>query len=145
MGSETPEPNDSPLMKAWQAYKQTPEYANTRKWALDERHVDGSLWAAFSEGFRLASAPTPTPPADGAAERCKHGHTVCVACTGEHGGAWVGKQRDYAVDVVASEIGDAIAAHDSGETVNPEARAKHVVAALRARPLRDVDQVRSND
>lgn len=43
--------------------------------------------------------------------------------------------RDYAVDVIASEIGDAIAAHDSGEKVNPDARAKQVVAALRARPL----------
>ncbi len=69
---------------------------------------------------------------DAVRERCKHGHSVCVACTGEHGGAWEGRPRDRAVDIVASEIGDAIAAHDAGEKVNPETRAKHVVAALAA-------------
>jgi len=37
-----------------------------------------------------------------------------------------------AVAIIASEIGDAIAAHDSGENVSPETRARHVVAALRA-------------
>ncbi len=35
-----------------------------------------------------------------------------------------------AVAIVASEIGDAIAAHDAGENVNAVDRAKHVVAAL---------------
>jgi hypothetical protein len=34
------------------------------------------------------------------------------------------------VAIVASEIGDAIAAHDAGENVNAVDRAKHVVAAL---------------
>lgn len=47
-----PVPADDPLMVAWEAYKSTPEYENTRKWALVERHVDGSLWAAFEAGFR---------------------------------------------------------------------------------------------
>lgn len=32
--------------------------------------------------------------------------------------------------IIASEIGDAIAAHDAGETVDPVARARHVVAAI---------------
>lgn len=72
-------------------------------------------------------------------ERCKHGHTVCVACTGEHGGTWVGKPRSYATDIIASEIGDAIAAHDSGETVNPMSRAKHVVAVLHTQPAPSPD------
>lgn len=44
-------PADDPRMKAWEAYKATPEYANTRKWALHEAHVEGSLWAAFLEGL----------------------------------------------------------------------------------------------
>ena len=54
----TPEPKDSPLMKAWEAYKVTDDYANTRKWAYynNGEHVDGSLWASFSEGFRAALA-----------------------------------------------------------------------------------------
>ena len=47
----TPEPKDSPLMKAWEAFKASSEYANARKWALHEEHVDGSLWHAFSMGF----------------------------------------------------------------------------------------------
>lgn len=51
MPAMTPEPKDSPLMKAWEAYKQTPEYANTKQWASKEEHTEGSLWAAFSAGF----------------------------------------------------------------------------------------------
>lgn len=54
MGStQWPVPKDAPVMVAWERYKQTEEYANTRKWAQTE-HVDGSLWAAFEEGFRAA-------------------------------------------------------------------------------------------
>lgn len=41
----------SPVFVAWEAYKVTPEYENTKKWAGDERHVEGSLWAAFIAGF----------------------------------------------------------------------------------------------
>lgn len=41
--------NDS-RRQAWEKYKQTDEYANIRRWALHEEHVDGSLWAAFLQG-----------------------------------------------------------------------------------------------
>jgi hypothetical protein len=54
MPTESPMPKDHPLMKAWEEYKQTDDYANTRKWALHAEHVDGSLWAAFSQGWFLA-------------------------------------------------------------------------------------------
>ena len=47
-------PLDSPLMVAWEKYKETPEYGNARKWAVHEDHVDGSLWAAFEAGYRKA-------------------------------------------------------------------------------------------
>ena len=47
----TPVSKDSPLAKAWEAYKAGQSYQNTRKWALHEKHVDGSLWAAFMAGF----------------------------------------------------------------------------------------------
>jgi hypothetical protein len=40
-----------PLMREWTAYKQTEEYANSRKWAQQEAHVDGSMWAAFMAGW----------------------------------------------------------------------------------------------
>jgi len=47
---------DHPCMIAWKAYKETYEYNNTRKWALYADHVDGSLWAAFEEGFRASQS-----------------------------------------------------------------------------------------
>lgn len=43
-----------PIMKAWLAYKQTEGYKNTFKWAAIEEHRDGSLWAAFLEGYQSA-------------------------------------------------------------------------------------------
>jgi hypothetical protein len=61
-------PQDSPLMKAWEAYKKSDEYKNSRKWASTARleegdgwmkltypHTEGSLWAAFSAGFSAQS------------------------------------------------------------------------------------------
>lgn len=51
MSVEAPLPDDHPLKIAWEEYKQSKSYANTRQWALQEDHVDGSLWAAFSFGW----------------------------------------------------------------------------------------------
>lgn len=45
---------DSPLMKAWDAYKATEEYRNTRTWAGVPAHTEGSLWSAFVEGYKAA-------------------------------------------------------------------------------------------
>lgn len=70
-------PADDPMMQAWAAYKATPEYKNSVRWALTiapmlqagdpeaetkrlslapieqrTQHVEGSMWAAFSAGFR---------------------------------------------------------------------------------------------
>jgi hypothetical protein len=47
-------PKNNPEMKAWELYKQTPNYFNTREWATKEEHTDGSLWAAFDEGYHAA-------------------------------------------------------------------------------------------
>jgi len=49
--AEFPVPPDAPLMKAWERYKATESYANSFRWAADEKHRTGSLWAAFSAGF----------------------------------------------------------------------------------------------
>ena len=51
-------PDDAPVMLAWKKYEASDEYANARKWALhkeadDRQHVDGSLWNAFIEGYRM--------------------------------------------------------------------------------------------
>jgi len=53
MPTDTPLAKDDPLDVAWELYKSTEDYANTRRWALYEAHVDGSLWAAFAEGWKL--------------------------------------------------------------------------------------------
>lgn len=52
--AQTPVPADHPLMIAWENYKQTEDYANTKKWAAYAEHVDGSLWAAFARGYHAA-------------------------------------------------------------------------------------------
>lgn len=57
-------PMDSPVMQAWQAYKRTSDFANTRHWATQDDHVDGSLWEAFSRGFQAGQVAKPHP--DGA-------------------------------------------------------------------------------
>lgn len=55
-------PKEHPLRALWSAYKATDEYANTRRWALHEGSVDGSLWAAFSEGLAAACQTRNTSP-----------------------------------------------------------------------------------
>lgn len=47
-------PNE-PVMVAWDEYKKTEDYANSKRWAAHREHTEGSLWAAFAEGFRLAT------------------------------------------------------------------------------------------
>ena len=47
-------PLSDPMRAAWERYKLTDMYANSRKWAAHEEHVDGSMWAAFVEGYRTA-------------------------------------------------------------------------------------------
>ena len=47
-------PRNDPMRIAWEEYKQTEEFANTRKWAVHEEHVDGSLWTAFCAGYQAA-------------------------------------------------------------------------------------------
>ena len=54
MPTESPVPETDPMMIAWRAYSATDEYANTRRWATHEEHVNGSLWAAFIAGWFAA-------------------------------------------------------------------------------------------
>jgi hypothetical protein len=42
-------------MKAWKAYAETDDFANSKKWAAQPQHVDGSLWAAFLQGWLQAT------------------------------------------------------------------------------------------
>lgn len=54
MSAESPVPSDHPMMQAWNAYKQTDDFANSAKWALEKQHTPGSLWAAFVVGWNAA-------------------------------------------------------------------------------------------
>jgi hypothetical protein len=45
---------DHPLMRAWNAHKATPEYANSVSWAQHAEHVEGSMWALFMAGWTAA-------------------------------------------------------------------------------------------
>ena len=44
---------DSPLAKAWAEYKETDDFANSKRWAesVEHKHLQGSLWAVFMSGF----------------------------------------------------------------------------------------------
>ncbi|CAB5079585.1 hypothetical protein UFOVP143_40 [uncultured Caudovirales phage] len=65
---ETPVPREAPVMQAWEQYKATEDYANTRVWARHEDHVDGSLWAAFYAGFFACAVNAAGSAADAAAK-----------------------------------------------------------------------------
>ena len=51
MSIQSQVPADYPMMVAWEAYKASDEYSNTKRWAAHVEHVDGSLWAAFVMGW----------------------------------------------------------------------------------------------
>lgn len=45
---------NDPRMVAWEDYKLSSAYANSFKWAQYPEHRDGSMWAAFLQGFDSA-------------------------------------------------------------------------------------------
>lgn len=58
MGTDAPLPKDHPALVAWETYKSTEDFENTKRWALEEKHTDGSLWAAFYQGWSAIDAAT---------------------------------------------------------------------------------------
>lgn len=59
MPVSTPVPENDPLMIAWNAYKETEEYANTKKrYGKLPQSADGSIWASFMAGFNAGRTPT---------------------------------------------------------------------------------------
>lgn len=54
MPVESPLSANDPRMVAWEQFKTTAEYANIKKWAGHDEHVEGSLWAAFLVGCGIA-------------------------------------------------------------------------------------------
>lgn len=53
---QTPVSRDDPLMIAFAEYKSTEESATTKKWAASQEYVEGSLWAAFVQGWDRRNA-----------------------------------------------------------------------------------------
>lgn len=54
MDTQTPLSSDDPRLIAWNLYKASEAFQNTRKWATYPENVDGSLWAAFLAGYAAA-------------------------------------------------------------------------------------------
>lgn len=42
-------------MIAWAEYQTSEEFKNTQKWAAHPEHLQGSLWAVFVAGFKVAT------------------------------------------------------------------------------------------
>ena len=49
--TSTPLPKDSPIIIAWENFKQTDDYQNSKRLASNEKHVEGSLWHMFLMGW----------------------------------------------------------------------------------------------
>ena len=52
-------PMTHPTRAAWETYKETDAYANSREWAVHKQagergYIDGSLWLAFCRGWEAA-------------------------------------------------------------------------------------------
>lgn len=114
MPVEQPLPNDSQIMKAWEAYKATDDYANTRRWALHEAHVDGQLWAAFMVGWTARN----TSPEEALLAQIRN--ECCVDENGDPVGAQPenGWENGYAAGVrhVYRILNDAVIPHMDKDT-----------------------------
>lgn len=73
-GPQSPVPATDPVMIAWEAYKQSPAYANSRKWALlemTERPIPPDIYRNIAEWYGHKGKniskwwPSPQPMLDG--------------------------------------------------------------------------------
>ena len=64
----TPVSKDSPLWRAWIAYRASEQYQNDVRYILKqpEKYVEGQLWSAFYAGFNAAGTyEPPVAPVEG--------------------------------------------------------------------------------
>ena len=57
MSTQSPRPQNDPMLIAFQKLKHTPEYQNAVKWTItanSEDEVNGELWFAFAAGWNAA-------------------------------------------------------------------------------------------
>lgn len=58
MSTQSPLPQNDPMLIAFQILKKTQEYQNAVKWTIkaeNESHADGELWFAFAAGYEIAT------------------------------------------------------------------------------------------
>jgi hypothetical protein len=53
MNATTQATPDHPMVVAWKAYQETDEYKNAKHWASQEKHLEGSLWVIFMQGWEI--------------------------------------------------------------------------------------------
>ena len=88
--------SDDPRMIAWNKYKETEEYSNTKGWAGYAQHVEGSLWAAFLVGWTMAghdsagAANSPSPEVRRAWEAGRDAAAAFCESRGWHHGSELG-------------------------------------------------------
>lgn len=66
MSTQSPLPQNDPLLIAFQQLKHTPEYRNAVNWTIkaeNENRADGELWFAFAAGWNARNALAATPAA----------------------------------------------------------------------------------
>jgi hypothetical protein len=107
-----PLPKGHPMLEAWEAFRTTPEYENARHWAQYMDHIEGSLWAAFTEGWNRRGEQSEDAERlrDALAFIEREGYRRCdmpaCNCNGWHGGRAYERLR---------EIGDAV--YTNGRTI----------------------------
>jgi len=52
----TPVADDDPMLIAWKEYQNTDGFTITSQWAGNPKHLEGSLWAIFSNGWKARAA-----------------------------------------------------------------------------------------
>lgn len=58
MSTQSPLPQNDPMLIAFQKLKKTPEYQNAVKWTIkaeNKSQADGELWFAFLAGYTVAT------------------------------------------------------------------------------------------
>lgn len=78
--ASTPIPIDHPLFLAWVDYKASEDFENSAKWALDPQHTEGSMWAAFMNGWQARDGVVPN--------REKLGRLIYECQHKRNGGRW---------------------------------------------------------
>jgi hypothetical protein len=71
-------PAGEDVIKAWNAYAATPQFANSKHWVTNPAHTEGSMWACFEAGY-AAGVVLPVPKGRGEIHDLPHVVLAAVA------------------------------------------------------------------